>query len=628
MRRKIIPFVLSLGLVASCGPSPSAVDAGGDPSDASTDPCTGSETRCQGNTFQMCVDGVFENQDHCAALCHAALGCIQCNPDFGNTCVGDEIHSCESDGSIGGLISTCPPGTCNAGVCVDECAEAAASDSYIGCEYWPVDLRNAIEVIGEPLIGSCALVQATAVLLTGQSVCNNPSPPGIFDPTVTGFCEVAGDCDTANGYSCATIDVCALDAQHSPFAIVVSNPHNAVVPVTLTNAGGGSQVTNVPALSVASIYPQQLSFADASIVGTGIFTNAYKLTSTRPVVAYQFSPLDNVGVFSNDGSLLLPEHTFDTKYYAITMPTLDRGINYHSYHGYVTVVASAEGSTEIDVTVPCDTLSGPSVTAITAGNTGSFTLTQGQTLTIEADGEGDLTGTLIAGTNDKAFGVFAGHEANVIYSDPVCCADHLEDQVFPASTWGTVYAVARSQPRASEPDRLRIIAQREDTTTAVTFNPAPTVLQGNCAALAAGEFCEVDITGDTEVSSPEPIMIAHMLLSTGGTGDTSGDPALAFAVPTEQFRNDYKLLVPAEYAHNYFAIVAPADSTVTLDATDITSSLTSFGSGTYRAGRFPVDAGPHTLTCTNSCGVEVMGYDEAVSYLFAGGLDLETIVVD
>jgi len=32
--------------------------------------------------------------------------------------------------------------------------------------------------------------------------------------------------------------------------------------------------------------------------------------------------------------------------------------------------------------------------------------------------------------------------------------------------------------------------------------------------------------------------------------------------------------------------------------------------------------------CPDSCGIEVYGYSEAVSYLFAGGLDLEQIVID
>ena len=68
MRSKITTLLLCLA-VAACGPSPSDPDGGGD--DDGGGSCVGSETRCQGATFQMCVDGQFENQEHCPALCPA-----------------------------------------------------------------------------------------------------------------------------------------------------------------------------------------------------------------------------------------------------------------------------------------------------------------------------------------------------------------------------------------------------------------------------------------------------------------------------------------------------------------------------------------------------------------------------
>ena len=58
--------------------------------------------------------------------------------------------------------------------------------------------------------------------------------------------------------------------------------------------------------------------------------------------------------------------------------------------------------------------------------------------------DGDLTGTLIE--SDQPVGVFVGHEATVLSNQATspCCADHLEDQLFPASTWGKVLVVAGS----------------------------------------------------------------------------------------------------------------------------------------------------------------------------------------
>src|SRR5205085_1165818 len=70
-----------------------------------------------------------------------------CNPSF-PVCVGDDIHTCNADGTVGPLVETCPGGTCINGGCNDACAAAVANRSYIGCEYWPVDLDNAVEVQG------------------------------------------------------------------------------------------------------------------------------------------------------------------------------------------------------------------------------------------------------------------------------------------------------------------------------------------------------------------------------------------------------------------------------------------------------------------------------------------------
>ena len=103
----------------------------------------------------------------------------------------------------------------------------------------------------------------------------------------------------------------------------------------------------------------------------------------------------------------------------------------------------------------------------------------------------------------------------------------------------------------------------------------------------------------------------------------NGDPSMAIAVPTEQYRMEYTVLVPMAYAENYISISAAATGSVTVDNANV--PLTTFGS--HRAVRQPVTAGQHTIKCSDGCGVLVYGYDNAVSYMFAGGLDLKTIVI-
>lgn len=582
--RHLVPVCLFV--IAACGPS-----AGGGDDDDDDDP----------------ID--------------AAVG--DCTPGI-PVCVGSDVHACLTDGTVGGVTQSCAPGTCSGGACTTpsatSCEDAVANRSYLGCEYWPVDLDNAVEVNGTEFFpglgcpdpaGGAGFVPAVSMPVCAQS--------GVL----AGLCDYGMSCTDSPGYTCQTMPICSLNAQKSPFAIVVSNPQPTAVTVTLTNASGQTGMDSVAPGAVKVLFPQMMGMADQSLDYSGIETKAYKLVSSAPIVAYQFNPLDNVGVFSNDASLLIPAHAYDLDYTGVTYKTLVRRPLKNDYNGYVTVVASGPGTTTVMVRPTAAVRAGTNVPAIAVGATQSFTLNQFQTLTLQAAGAGDLTGTAI--TCSQACGAFGGHEATNLsnQAQSPCCADHLEDQLFPNSTWGKVYVVAHSKTRATPvPDLIRVIAQRPNTM--VTFNPA----QSGCSTpLAAGGYCDVFTSADVEVSSNEPIAVAHYLSSNIVTDTDVGDPSMAFAVPTEQYRTTYSLLVPAQYQENILSIVAPAGSGVRLDGNDISGQLTAFGAGTYKAGRVVVAAGPHTLDCPGTCGVEVYGWSAAVSYLFAGGLDLEQIVI-
>jgi len=381
-----------------------------------------------------------------------------------------------------------------------------------------------------------------------------------------------------------------------------------------------------------------MGFPDQSVDRSMQGLNAYKIVADAPVVAYQFNPLDNVDVFSNDASLLIPTTTWDAEYYVMGWPTLTRRADgTQDYNGYLTVVAGAD-DTVVEVTPSADTRVNGAVAAITAGTPTTFTLDAYEVLSLEAVADGDLTGSFVRSVDPaKPIGVFGGHEAIVVAQDPApnagypngpCCADHVEEMMFPASTWGKVFAIARSKQRNGEADRLRVMAQTAGTT--VTFTPAP--LSGTCGTLGPGQFCEVKINVDTKVEASEPVLIGRFLESVIwsdllGTSIGNGDPSMAIAVPTEQFRDHYTILVPNQYTENYVSISTAATGSVTVDGTDVSGMLMPFA-GDYRGGRISVTAGQHTIQCSARCGIEIMGYSDAVSYLFAGGLDLNVIVVD
>lgn len=627
---------LAGGSLAGCGDkNRAAVDAG---PDAPMECLTEGVYRCNGSSYQACTGGLWVTETDCPAGCTDALGCVECNPGE-RYCEDDgNVWQCALNGTPEALVETCSGvNTCSGGGCVDACATAASNKSYIGCEYWAADLDNATEVLGlGSTVTPCAQIYGSGVTQT-RDVCFRSQGA---NSSVAGLCDPPNDtCPT--GFTCTSRLVCVLDAQQSPFAIVVSNPQARDVDVTVTGPGGELITQTVAAGQVAPILPQASNaIPDQSIDGSVMGRKAYKVTSTLPIVAYQFNPLDNVNVFSNDASLLLPRTAYDTSYYAMSWPTLDRRANApgaHRYHGYITVVAWTDG-TQIAVTPTAAVQASATQPAIAAGVTTMFTLDAFEVLQLQASGAGDLTGTTVTSPNNTTFAMFAGHEAasfgettppSSATPNGPCCADHLEEMMFPASTWGKSFAIARSQQRTNEGDVIRVLAQRPGTT--VTFTPAP--VSGTCGTLNAGQFCEVKVAGDTAIVASEPVLVGQYLQSSIWSNNANtmsvgnGDPSLAIAVPTEQFRADYTILVPAAYDQSYISIATGMTGGVSVDGTPLT--LAAFpGGGPYRGARLPVAAGQHTITCPDTCSVLVYGYSaRGVSYMFAGGLDLKQIVI-
>jgi hypothetical protein len=604
--------------------------------------------QCTGSTYQACTNGTWVSTD-CAIECVASLGCVTCSPGS-LFCQNGDVWMCNPTGNPGAVVQQCTGvSVCQNGSCQDACTNAAFDRSYIGCEYWAVDLHNAIEVCPPginpcpPIGNSCAAYPYAGLVVETLPVCVKTNNPGAGQ--MAGQCDPpaspGGPAQCPAGYACnANAQACVFDAQHATFAIVVSNPQARDANVTVAAATGAPITTVVPAGQVVAIKPQP-AIADQPLPGSGQFKVAYKVTSDLPIVAYQFNPLDNQNVFSNDASLLVPRTAFDFTYHAISWPTLDRRTpapGKDPYYGYIAIVAWQDG-TQIAVTPSAAVVGGNSLAPMAAGTTQMFTLNAFDVLNLEAAGSGDLTGTLITSPNQVPFGVFGGHEATSFgestppspqFPNGPCCADHLEHMLFPDSTWGMTFAIARSKQRTNEPDYLRVIAQKPNTS--VTFAPAAAVtVSGNCAALQPGQFCDVKIQGNTEVSSTQPIQIGHFLESSlwqnrMGASVGTGDPSMAIAVPIEQYRTDYAVLTPNTYTENYLSISAAPTGAVTVDGSAVT--LAAFPApGTHRGAIVPVTAGQHVIHCPDGCGVLVYGYSPAVSYMYAGGLDLKQIVI-
>jgi len=675
MRKKLSFFVCLVGAVgiaacASSGDNPDGPNPGADGGDS----CIDGATQCDGNTFQTCSSNAWETTNQCTGLCDSNLGCVDCNPGQ-NYCVGDDVFSCDGQGKTQGLVETCSGGLhCSGGTCLDLCADAEANRSYIGCDYFAVDLDNAIEVVMSSAgFFGCLLAPPGTVERNDLPVCYDGE-------NTAGECEDGGTCPA--GFTCQTTPVCVLDAQGSPFAVVVSNPQGIDAQVTISNQSGQTETMTVAAGQVQSIFPQQLGFADQSLNGSGVSPNAYRIESDVPIVAYQFNPLDNVDVFSNDASLLLPTSALGSRYLALSWPQTiavsevaeeNFGIDLRTF---LTVVATQD-DTIVRVKLSTDIVAGGPFPAAVAGEMLEFTLDAFEVANFETGGfNADFTGTAVESPDDKPVAVFAGGEASdVPFFDTIalrlCCADHLEEQLFPETAFGTQFVAVKTPLRTfyvdqagwdvavvpDEPEYWRILATHEDTSISTDLPPP-----NNAFFLQRGDFVTFESERDFIVQASDPIAFGQFPASQQTTGIPStiagerapgGDPAYITIPPVQQWRDDYLFLVPNRYAFDFLLIAAPSSAVIEYDGSPLADALPrceyepigTLPNGAneveYSAIRCPLSApmpgdeglqddGPHRITSVNGdpIGLVVYGWDSFVSYGYPGGTNVDLINID
>ncbi len=490
------------------------------------------------------------------------------------------IEECGQDGTQWNGVDSCDPQddeVCHRGQCVRGCLVAAKSQSYLGCEFWSLDLPQY------------------------EDPASNPEP--------------------------------------APHAVVVANTGQRLARVTVETRSG------LPVPRPVDIPPgdaRVVPFPRADIDGTGRSMNSFRLSTTEPVIAYQFNPLNNVHVFSNDASLLLPSNALGKEHYVMSWPGGPplAMLGLRAQTAWFTIVATNPGTTALRLTFSCDIIDGGEFEGIKAGDVLDVEMEQWEVLNFEAeaviafpppDNNGEVTGSHIQ--SDQPVVVFAGHKEAVIGEDGPpgpdgqegsnCCADHLEQQMFPVEAWGQHYLAVHSPPRGTEPDYWRVLAANDGT----QISTVPPIEGLDGITLGAGEFVQVHTPQSFEVEGTGPVLVGQFLASqqSAGVDDVVGDPAFLLSVPIEQFRSDYGVLTPDNYARDYITVIKPLDAAVDLDGRELAAGdFTPFGPGDWAFLHVEVEPGAHALSSVDDVpfGVMAFGYDSAVSYGYPGGLDL------
>ena len=615
--------------------------------------CALGAIRCGNSALQICTTGIdgrpgWATKDDCGArglsCASTELGCKPCTPGSA-VCGGDlqtRVDVCRPDGSgyDPGALCQGAGKACRHGVCDDLCSLAREQRSNVGCEYWAAQLDNA------------------------------------------------------------NINA-SLNASAQQYAVVVSNPQldvaaDVVVEQDDSEPGGAAIIKTV---AKAHVTPQNLEVfllgprwvdgtTDTSGTGdvhTFLSRHAYRITSNVPIIAYQFNPLENVNVFSNDASLLKPVEAIAGagRYVVLGWPQTIAAdsVSDHNFgldlRNFITIIGTRE-QTKVTITTSTDIVGGAGIPATKAGDTLSWTLQPFEVLNLETGGfHADFTGSIIDASGPVA--VFSGSEASDAphwntLAERSCCADHLEEQLDPARTAGRRFIVGHSPNRSravnaagatsvglfDEPEYARIIAVADGVVHLKTTLPPP---DDDFYLKGPGGYKEIEYHQDFSIESDGAVHVADVQASQDAAGVPrgfpGGDPSLLIVPPIEQFRADYVFLTPDKYVFDFFTVLAPRDTKLLLDGappdadacerapvaaakSPVTGKPSSNGFEVWRCQlSFPTidpskpsgkqigpgrqNDGVHRLQASRPVGLIAYGFDSYVSYAYTAGTELVSL---
>ena len=597
-------------------------------------PVAGCGDSNRGNNTATCPKGCMN--------CRADKSCGDCDPARKSTCMSDTVITCNEDGTLGEhkFCDSANGEHCMNGTCLTPCDVAAATHSYIGCDYWPVPLLNA-------------------------------QLDEMFDFAVVVANPVSG-VEGVPGPS-ANVKVVRADPNGGPFPVCVpdGNPDNpspeTVVQIT-TVESGKMKVLKLPWIyEVAGIQSNGMGGGEGTIQQPG---GAYHLCSSMPVTVYQFNPLqfekapqngrcpNNADFnppchsYTNDASTLLPTSTLGKEYIVASrggsalqvtpfgMPPRAPTVT----PGFFTIVGTEDDTTvTINYTGASDQQPAGGSDTVVIGRGEVYQAVSARPrwdpkfpnkapcIRGDMDSSGvycdlgplyDLTGTHIVAS--KPVALYGGHSCSFVPYNRWAC-DHLEDQIFPLTTWGKHYLAAQTPPgRMGEPNFFRVISGAKDNL--ITFGG----LTMMPVTLNSGEWVEFMVNGAFEANSTDRMLVVQYMVGENYfgvfNGVQDGDPSLGLVVPKEQYRTSYDFLTPETYTSSYVTVIAELGTSFTLDATvEMMGFDNEVGASGFGHKTIKVDPGPHHITSDKPFGISVSGRASFTSYLFPGGLNLNEL---
>ncbi|MFT3681605.1 MAG: PKD domain-containing protein [Ferruginibacter sp.] len=317
--------------------------------------------------------------------------------------------------------------------------------------------------------------------------------------------------------------------------LYITTEEAATVTVSV-NSTSWSTTVNIPANSVnVSIELPKTGAADCRILNEGVFDKAIHIVSTEPVVVYAHQYNTKL----SGATMLFPVEAYGYTYYSVNFKQPPVGMGWGKSWFYV---IASEDNTRLQIT-PSDTTE----SGVLPGETITVNLNKGQLYNIfgkiSDDNVCELTGSKVvsvAGADGKCHPValFSGCSRFIL-----CLTDGGEvaqQQIFPASAWGTRYLTYHSIIATSNPlttpflNYYRVIVS--DPSTIVKRNGV--VLTG----LQKNSFYQFQSNSGDYIEADKPVVVGQYTPNSdqcSGTPspigqDPLGDPELLFLPSIEQ----------------------------------------------------------------------------------------------
>jgi hypothetical protein len=401
----------------------------------------------------------------------------------------------------------------------------------------------------------------------------------------------------------------------------------------------------------AGITPAISSF-DAAPHGTTV-GNAFHISTTAPVVAYDIYPYGGGRSALTSATLLLPTTSWGDNYIAAS----PFGSGFFIQAPVLSIVAHQD-NTSVTINPTQDIVAGTNVAGAPKGSPASYSLNKGQVLQFTQPAS--LEGSVIQ--SDAAVGVWAGATALGIEA---CCDESAHQQVPPVRALGSEYVGVRYRNRydgQEETPPWRIMGAVNGTT--LTWEPSTP--PGAPTTLNLGQVVQFNAAGPFVVRSQDAqhpfYMSAHM---TGASkydpnpddpskSDGRGDAEFVNVIPPGEYLSRYVFFADPTYPETNLVIVRQKGLTgfadVTLDCAGPLTGWQPIGTnGQFEYTHFDLvrynfeaqgncNTGKHEIASDLPFGLTVWGwgsgvtgtslsgfYSQYVSYAYPGGASVAPI---